>query len=440
MKSDDCCAATEATITAAVAPADRVAPAHRARSSPVVEVLYFDGCPNHEPSVALVERVAKELGLQPEIRLVNVTNAAAAARLRFLGSPTVRVDGRDIEPGAEQRSDFVLSCRVFRTECGFSGEPDERWVRDALLRERAVSSEIKAARPLEASPAIAAALAATGIPPERLGASRSARLSTAERALYLWILRRFATEGPPAAEAIRTKAAELGLGLAQVCEKLAAEDLVHFDPVGEVVVAYPFSGRPRGHRVLIDGLRWVEAMCAIDRARDRTDARAADRDQLTRPGQRRRGLGATRSRRRCLVGTEAGGRAHGQRLLRRAQLQRLLRRTQLLRVRAERRALPARARADQRLSDLDRGGERARPQRLRRHLQGGLMPAPIDRDEVQRLLAEESGQLVEVLPPDEYADEHLPGAINIPLKTLDAETTRRLERERPVIVYCHDYQ
>jgi len=68
------------------------------------------------------------------------------------------------------------------------------------------------------------------------------------------------------------------------------------------------------------------------------------------------------------------------------------------------------------------------------------MPTPIDREEVQRLLAEENGQLVEVLPPDEYEDEHLPGAINIPLKTLDPETTRRLVRERPVIVYCHDYQ
>ncbi len=68
------------------------------------------------------------------------------------------------------------------------------------------------------------------------------------------------------------------------------------------------------------------------------------------------------------------------------------------------------------------------------------MPTPIDRDELQRLLQEEQAQLVEVLPPDEYEDEHLPGAINIPLKTLDAETTRRLERERPVIVYCHDYQ
>lgn len=68
------------------------------------------------------------------------------------------------------------------------------------------------------------------------------------------------------------------------------------------------------------------------------------------------------------------------------------------------------------------------------------MPTPIDRDELQRLLHDEQAQLVEVLPPDEYDDEHLPGAINIPLKTLDRETTGQLDRDRPVIVYCYDTQ
>ena len=68
------------------------------------------------------------------------------------------------------------------------------------------------------------------------------------------------------------------------------------------------------------------------------------------------------------------------------------------------------------------------------------MPTPIDRDEVQRLLAEEAAQLVEVLPAAEYADEHLPGAINVPLKKLDEQTTHQLDRGRPVIVYCYDYQ
>ncbi len=68
------------------------------------------------------------------------------------------------------------------------------------------------------------------------------------------------------------------------------------------------------------------------------------------------------------------------------------------------------------------------------------MPTPIDRDEVQRLIADESAQLVEVLPAPEYGDEHMPGAINIPLKELDEETAWQLDPGRPVIVYCYDYQ
>jgi rhodanese-related sulfurtransferase len=68
------------------------------------------------------------------------------------------------------------------------------------------------------------------------------------------------------------------------------------------------------------------------------------------------------------------------------------------------------------------------------------MPNRIDRHELQRLLAEQQAQLVEVLPEAEFEDEHLPGAINVPLKTLDGERARQLDRERPVIVYCHDYQ
>ncbi len=67
------------------------------------------------------------------------------------------------------------------------------------------------------------------------------------------------------------------------------------------------------------------------------------------------------------------------------------------------------------------------------------MPIPVDRERVQQLLSE-GAQLVEVLPQAEYEDEHLPGAINIPLKELSAETARQLKRNQPVIVYCHDYQ
>lgn len=59
---------------------------------------------------------------------------------------------------------------------------------------------------------------------------------------------------------------------------------------------------------------------------------------------------------------------------------------------------------------------------------------------MQRLVAQEQAQLVEVLPRPEFDEEHLPGAINIPLKELNRDTARQLDRQRPVIVYCHDYQ
>ena len=101
-------------------------------SRPRVEILYFDGCPNHEAARELVEHVAEELSIEPQIQLVRVDDPDAAAELRFLGSPTVRVDGRDVEPRAEERREFVLSCRVYRSEHGFSGQPDEAWIRDAL--------------------------------------------------------------------------------------------------------------------------------------------------------------------------------------------------------------------------------------------------------------------------------------------------------------------
>jgi rhodanese-related sulfurtransferase len=67
------------------------------------------------------------------------------------------------------------------------------------------------------------------------------------------------------------------------------------------------------------------------------------------------------------------------------------------------------------------------------------MPTNIDGHGVQRLL-EQGAQLAEVLPPEEYEEEHLPGAINIPLTQLTRETASQLDRNRPVIVYCHDNQ
>jgi rhodanese-related sulfurtransferase len=67
------------------------------------------------------------------------------------------------------------------------------------------------------------------------------------------------------------------------------------------------------------------------------------------------------------------------------------------------------------------------------------VPATIDRKKVQTLVGQ-SAQLVEVLPAEEYEEEHLPGAISIPMKKFDSGHLDELDRNRPVIVYCWDYQ
>jgi hypothetical protein len=114
------------------------------------------------------------------------------------------------------------------------------------------------------APSVAAALAAAEIPPSKLGPARRARLTEAERELYFWILRRFATDGRPSSGEVRAAAGRLGLDAEDALETLSREDLVHRGRDGEMSVSYPFSGRPTAHRVRFPSGHEVDAMCAID--------------------------------------------------------------------------------------------------------------------------------------------------------------------------------
>jgi hypothetical protein len=102
-------------------------------SLPQIEVLTFAGCPHAQPMLELVDRLVTELGLEAFVRHVDVSDLEQAEAHRFLGSPTIRVNGRDIEPVAGERTNYTLSCRIYRTETGAKGAPDERWLREALL-------------------------------------------------------------------------------------------------------------------------------------------------------------------------------------------------------------------------------------------------------------------------------------------------------------------
>jgi hypothetical protein len=97
-----------------------------------VEVLYFAGCPNH---AATVERVREELQsyrLPKEIREVEVRNQAEAEALEFLGSPTVRINGADIEPEARHLTNYGMSCRTYVEGAARSGLPSRDLIRRVL--------------------------------------------------------------------------------------------------------------------------------------------------------------------------------------------------------------------------------------------------------------------------------------------------------------------
>jgi hypothetical protein len=103
-----------------------------ARRRPLVELLTIPGCPNRDAAIALVRRVCEQFGGDAEVRVVEVPDQQAAEQARFLGSPTIRVNGRDIAPGAEQDIEYVHGCRLYQGEYSLRALPDEAWLREAL--------------------------------------------------------------------------------------------------------------------------------------------------------------------------------------------------------------------------------------------------------------------------------------------------------------------
>ena len=98
-----------------------------------IEVLFFDGCPNHEALLPHLRALLTSVGAgDADIDLVRVEDDDAAQAERFLGSPTVRIDGVDVEPGADERTDYGLKCRLFATPDGLRGTPADDWILRAL--------------------------------------------------------------------------------------------------------------------------------------------------------------------------------------------------------------------------------------------------------------------------------------------------------------------
>lgn len=105
-----------------------------------IEVLYFEGCPNHKPAVDLARDIVRGLGISADVEEIEVKTQDDVVRLRFLGSPSIHVDGVDVEHKAHGRTDFGFCCRTY----GGKGLPTREVVSAAIRASNATGEAVAA--------------------------------------------------------------------------------------------------------------------------------------------------------------------------------------------------------------------------------------------------------------------------------------------------------
>src|SRR6266851_1419063 len=102
-----------------------------------IEILYFDGCPNHKPAAERVRQLLREEDVSAAVLEVNVSDASIAQRVGFLGSPSVRVNGLDVEPEARTAREYGLMCRTYSVDGRREGLPSREILRQAIREANA---------------------------------------------------------------------------------------------------------------------------------------------------------------------------------------------------------------------------------------------------------------------------------------------------------------
>ena len=99
---------------------------------PRVELLWFQDCPNHQAARAMLGDLLSELAPGTTVEDVDASDSAVAEQNRFPGSPTIRIDGRDVDPSFRDPGDYTPRCRLYYTAEGLRGVPERAWVVSAL--------------------------------------------------------------------------------------------------------------------------------------------------------------------------------------------------------------------------------------------------------------------------------------------------------------------
>ncbi len=97
-----------------------------------IELQWFEGCPSHHAAREILDEVLAAKNVDANVEMVEVPDLETGERVRFPGSPTIRINGMDVDPDYEDIGDYTPRCRVYMTPDGYRGVPEREWIEAAV--------------------------------------------------------------------------------------------------------------------------------------------------------------------------------------------------------------------------------------------------------------------------------------------------------------------
>lgn len=102
----------------------------------MIEFLYFEGCASYKQALDRLQTILAEKKIESPVEMIVVESDAMAEALKFPGSPTIRINGRDVHPDSVLEKGFSQKCRVYNDNGILNGFPHGRWIERAVDREK----------------------------------------------------------------------------------------------------------------------------------------------------------------------------------------------------------------------------------------------------------------------------------------------------------------
>ena len=106
-----------------------------------IQLLYFAGCPMYLAARERLDEALREEGLESPVEMIEVRSQEEAESLRFVGSPSIRINGLDIDESARSSKNYGMMCRVYTTKSGMSGSPSKDTIRARIREAKATRTE-----------------------------------------------------------------------------------------------------------------------------------------------------------------------------------------------------------------------------------------------------------------------------------------------------------